>query len=159
MQFHYLKNDTLKKIQFNCMSSNFLISGSLFSKSHLYIHFHIKYLINSYFLYEGGRNEVRKRVGGVQSTFLGTSGFSLKPERSEGFKEATSDQKRHFAHLRPFFRTEFGHPEYRILFFQTTQAFPNPPPMECLMGQCHAHFQHGPAHIELPRPQSLFLQF
>ena len=83
---------------------------------------------NSYFLYEGGRNEVRKRVGGVQSTFLGTSGFSLKPERSEGFKEATSDQKRHFAHLRPFFRTELGQPEYRILFFQTTQAFPNPPP-------------------------------
>ena len=58
--------------------------------------------INSYFLYEGGRNEVWKRVGGVQSTFLGTSGFSLKHERSEGFKEATSDQKRHFAHLRPF---------------------------------------------------------
>ena len=90
---------------------------------------------NSYFLYEGGRNEVRKRVGGVQSTFLGTSGFSLKPERSEGFKEATSDQKRHFAHLRPFFRTEFGHPEYRILFFQTTLAFPNTPiPKECLEG-------------------------
>ena len=111
------------------------------------------YCSNSYFLYEGGRNEVRKRVGGVQSTFLGTSGFSLKPERSEGFKEATSDQKRHFAHLRPFFRTEFGHPEYRILFFQTTEAFPNTPiPKECLEGSnvtptymapptqhCHAH--------------------
>ena len=102
---------------------------------------------------------MRKRVGGVQSTFLGTSGFSLKPERSEGFKEATSDQKRHFAHLRPFFRTELGQPEYRILFFQTTQAFPNPPPPMGLMGPCHAHFHHDPAHLTLPRPQWFWLDF
>ena len=95
--------------------------------------------MNSYVLYEGGRNEVWKRVGGVQSTFLGTSGFSLKPERSEGFKEATSDQKRHFAHHRPFSPTEFGAPEYRTSFFHTTEAFPNhtpgPPPSNVLWGK------------------------
>ena len=114
---------------------------------------------NSYFLYEGGRNEVRKRVGGVQSTFLGTSGFSLKPERSEGFKEATSDQKRHFAHLRPFFRTEFGHPEYRILFFQTTQAFPNPPPHAVSGGTMSRPLPTWPRPLRIATPTSLFLQF
>ena len=38
---------------------------------------------NSYFLYKEYRKEVKKSFEGVQITFLGTSGFSLKPKLSE----------------------------------------------------------------------------
>ena len=41
------------------------------------------YLKNSYFLYKEYRNEVQKSFECVQITFLGTSGFSLKPKLSE----------------------------------------------------------------------------